>query len=87
MSRLCGHTWNGKTLCQFHENNHEPTKEEINIFRLWQCPDCGHWISLLGLTDKSPQYEEVKQKFGFEKAYRNIRWHGDGLYLYPVIIG
>ena len=38
-----------------HENyyydiftDREPTKEEINVHRLWKCPDCNKWISLVG---------------------------------------
>lgn len=26
----------------------EPTSEKINEARLWQCPECGRWFSLVG---------------------------------------
>jgi hypothetical protein len=51
----------------------EPTKEEINIFRLYKCADCGKWISLIGETRNSKAYKEL-QKLGFTKAYKQIVW-------------
>lgn len=30
--------------------NYEPVEMEIRNFRLWQCPDCGLWFSLIGVT-------------------------------------
>ncbi len=60
----------------FHGNNEEPTMEEVNVFRLWKCPSCGTWTSLLsGITDKSPQYSKIAKGIGFAKAYENIKWH------------
>lgn len=37
--------------------NYEPVGMEINLFRLWRCPDCGLWYSLVGV--KWIDFEEV----------------------------
>lgn len=70
IANMCRHN-DANKFCQ--DNN--PSTEEINIFRLWECPECHRWISLLGLTNKSPQYKEIKSIVGFDNAYKHIKWH------------
>lgn len=55
-----------------------PTKEEINIFRLWKNPDCGRWVSLIGEVKDGKAYREIEAE-GFDKAYGNIVWPGKSL--------
>lgn len=51
MSVTCRHT--NEFLGAFE--NREPTEKEINIHRLWQCPQCKKWISLIG--DKAKDHK------------------------------
>lgn len=43
----------------FYEKPPEPTPEEINRYRLWKCPDCGQWSSLIGTVAKYPEKVSV----------------------------
>jgi hypothetical protein len=54
-------------------DNVVPTKEEINIFRLYQCSICHEWISLVGVEKGDISYKEI-EKQGFNYAYKKIVW-------------
>lgn len=45
---MCGHS-----IKPFNDNTFgyikKPTDEEINKYKLWKCPDCGKWYSLIGI--------------------------------------
>jgi hypothetical protein len=49
-----------------------PTKEEINIFRLWKNPNCSRWISFVDVTKGDKTYNELESFF--DRAYQNIVW-------------
>ncbi len=38
----------------------QPTDEEINKSRLWRCPDCKVWVSLIGDTKQQGEKNEKR---------------------------
>lgn len=61
-------------------SNDEPTKEEINIFRLWECPDCHKWLSFVHVTKNDETYNFIKDKIGFSNAYQKVVYNEDGTF-------
>ena len=57
----------------FCTEDYTPTEAEINIFRLWQCPRCNRWISLVGAEKDDASYKQIEE-VGFEKAKGHVVW-------------
>lgn len=55
------------------DTDYTPTKEEVNIFRLWQCNSCDRWLSFVDVVKGDKIYKEL-QVAGFTRAYQNIKW-------------
>ena len=47
--RTCSHKDKPFGYNPFGKND-DPVEMEIRIFRLWRCPHCGLWYSLIGVT-------------------------------------
>ena len=66
----------GLTECThslFCDSDYEPSKEEINIFRLWKCDRCKKWLSFVDVVKGDKQYEELRRE-GFKRTYQHINW-------------
>jgi len=60
----------------FCDIDYNPTREEINIFRLRQCKDCGRWLSFVDIVKDDKVYKEIEiERKGFANAFQKIVWH------------
>ena len=49
MTTFCAHNSKSFNNNPFYGNKN-PTCEQINKYKLWKCPTCGKWYSLVGIV-------------------------------------